>query len=120
MSDWEKFSETPIPETEDFCSHLNMEDITDADYAHVKRVFKQKEFENILREHHDLRVQINTLLLADVFEDFRNICLEIYGRNPEKFLSTPGLAWQASLKNVKVKLDLLTDVDMLLMGEKGI
>ena len=65
-------------------------------------------------------VQSNTLLLADVFENFRNMCLEIYELDPAKFLSAPGLAWQAALKKTKVKLDLLTDIDMLLMVEKGI
>ena len=65
-------------------------------------------------------VQSDTLLLADVFENFRNMCLEIYKLDPAKFLSAPGLAWQAALKKTKVKLDLLTDIDMLLMVEKGI
>ena len=62
----------------------------------------------------------NTLLLADVFQNFRNICLEIYDIYSAKFLSAPGLAWQVALKNSKVKLDLLTDIHMLLMVEKGI
>ena len=64
-------------------------------------------------------VQSDTLLLADVFEIFRNTCLKIYELDPAKFLSAPGLAWQAALKKTKVKLDLLTDTDMLLMVEKG-
>ena len=65
-------------------------------------------------------VQSNTLLLADVFENFRNKCLEIYELDPEKFLSAQGLAWLAALKKTKVKLDPLTCIDMLLMVEKGI
>ena len=63
-------------------------------------------------------VQRDTVLLADLFENFRNICLEIYELDPAKFLSAPGLAWQAALKKTKVKLDLLTDINMLLMVEK--
>ena len=63
-------------------------------------------------------VQSDTLLLADVFENFRNMCINLYELDPAKFLSAPGLAWQAALKKTKVKLDLLTDIDMLLM--KGI
>ena len=59
-------------------------------------------------------------MLADVFENFRNMCLQIYELGPAKFLSAPGLAWQAALKKTKVKLDLLTNIDMLLMVEKGI
>ena len=59
-------------------------------------------------------------MLADVFENFRNKCIEIYELDPAHFLSAPGLAWQACLKKTKVKLELLTDIDMLLMVEKGI
>ena len=67
-----------------------------------------------------MHVQCDTLLLADVFENFRDKCIEIYGLDPAHFLSAPGLAWQACLKKTKVKLELLTDIDMLLMVEKGI
>ena len=59
-------------------------------------------------------------MLADVFENFRSMCINIYEINPAKLLPAPGLAWQAALKKTKVKLDLLTDIDMLLMVEKGI
>ena len=62
--------------------------------------------------------QSNTLLLANVFENFRNMCYEIYGLDPAKFLSASGLAWQVPLKKTKVKLNLLTDIDMMLMVEK--
>ena len=65
-------------------------------------------------------VQSDTLLLADVFENFRNKCIEIYELEPTHFLSAPGLAWQACLKETRVKLELLTDIDMLLIVEKGI
>ena len=59
-------------------------------------------------------------MLADVFGNFRNMCLKIYELDPARFLAAPGLAWQTILKKAKVKLDLLTDIDMLLMVEKGI
>ena len=65
-------------------------------------------------------VQSDTLLLANVFENFRNKCIEIYELDPAHFLSAPGLAWQACLKKTGVRLKLLTDIDMLLMVEKGI
>ena len=58
-------------------------------------------------------------MLVDVFENFQK-CLEIYELDPAKFLSTPGLAWQVALKKTKVKLDLLTDIDRLIMVEKSI
>ena len=65
-------------------------------------------------------VQSDRLFLADVFENIRNMCLEICKFDTAKYLSVPGLAWQTALKNTKVKLDLLTDIDMLLMVEKDI
>ena len=65
-------------------------------------------------------LQSDILLLTDVFDNFPNMCLEIYKPDPEKFLSAPGLAWQVALKKTEVKLNLSTDIDMLLMVEKGI
>ena len=81
-----KLNETSLPEKEDFYSHLNMEDITDADYAHAKRVCKDFEIKH-LGEYHDLYVQSDTLLLADVFENFRNMCLDMYKLDPAKSFS---------------------------------
>ena len=119
MDDWGKFSEKSLPEKDDFYSHLNMEDIADADYAHEKAVSQDCEIKD-LGEYHDLYVQSDTLLLADVFENFRNMCINIYKLDPGKILSAPGLAWQAALKKTKVKLNLLTEIDMLLILEKVI
>ena len=119
MDVWEKFNKTSLPEKEDFYSHLNMEDITDVDYAHVKRVCKDFEIKS-LGEYYESYVQSDTLLLADVIENFRNMCFNIYKLDPAKFLSAPGLPWQAALEKSRVKLDLLNDIDMLLMLEKGI
>ena len=73
-------------------------------YAHSKRVCKDFGTTN-LGEYHDVFVQSNTLLLADVFQNFRNMCLEIYDIDPAKFLSSPELAWQAPLKKTKIKLE---------------
>ena len=71
-------------------------------------------------EHHDLYVQSDPLLLADVFENFRLKCIKIYKLDPAHFLSAPELAWQACFKKTSVKLELLTDINMLLMAEEGI
>ena len=98
MDDWVKLLETLLPKTKDFYSDLNMEDITDADYAQAKWVCKDFDLRN-LREYHDLYVEIDTLLLADVFEKFRNMCTNIYEIDPKKLLSAQGLVWQAALKN---------------------
>ena len=73
-----------------------------------------------LEDYHDLYFQSGTLLLADVFENFRNMCIKAYELDPNHFLSAPGLAWQACSKKTTIKLELLTDVDMLLMVETGI
>ena len=72
MNDWEKFNETSLPEKENFYSHLYMEDITDVDYVDAKRVCKNFEIKD-LRDFHELSAQSDTLLLADVFQNFRNV-----------------------------------------------
>ena len=95
IDDWEKFNETSLPEKEDFYSLLNMEDITDADNAHARIVCKDFEIVNF-GEYHDWPVQIDTLLLADVFKIFRNMCFKIQKLGPAKLLSAPRLAWQAT------------------------
>ena len=107
MDSWERFDETSLPNKEAFYSSLNMENITDVDYN------------KNLGDYHDLYVQSETLLLADVFKNFRNKYMEIYELDPAHFLSAPGLAWQACLKKSEVKLELLTENDTLLMVEKG-
>ena len=119
MDSWEKFDETSIPPKESYYSELNEEGISDTNYAHIQkvwRVFKIKD----MGENHDLYAQCDTLLLADVFENFRDKCIKIYGLDPAIFFSAPGLAWEACLKKQGVNLELLTDIDMLLMIEEGI
>ena len=119
MDNWERFDETLLHSKESFYSNLNMENIDDIDYRHGNNMFKRFKLKN-LGEYHDLYVQSDTLLLADVFENFRNTCLKVYELDPAHFLSLPGLAWQACLKKTNIKLELLTDYNMLLMAEEGI
>ena len=119
MHNWERFNETSLPNKESFYSNLNMENIEDIDYRHGNNVFKRFKLKN-LGEYHDSYVQSNTLLLADVFENFRKMCLKVYELDPAHFLSLPGLAWQACLKKTNIKSELLTDYDMLLKVEEGI
>ena len=118
MDSWERFDENTIPPKEAFYSKLNLENIIDKDYEHVKKVWEAFEINN-LGEYHDLYVQCDTFLLSHVFENFRNKGIEIYELDPAHFLSALGLAWQACLKKTKVELELLTDINMLLMVEKG-
>ena len=119
MDSWKRFKEESLPDKESFYSELNNEHITDEDYAHAQKVWDTFKIKN-LGEYHDLYVQSDTTLLADVFENFRDKCIEIYELDPAHFLSAPGLAWQACLKKTQVELELLTDNDMLLMFEEGI
>ena len=97
IDSWEKFDETTLPPKEAFYSILNLEDISNEGYAHAQKLWDVFEIKNC-GEYRDLYVQSDTLFLADVFENFRNKCLEIYERDAIYFVSAPGLAWQACLK----------------------
>ena len=88
---WERFDEKTIPPKEAFCSELNLENITDKDYEHVKKVWEAFEIKN-LGEYHDLYVQCDTFLLADVFENFKDMFFNEYGLDRAHFLSAPELA----------------------------
>ena len=101
MDSWERFNKILLPDKKFFYSELNLEDITDKDYAHAQKVFEEFKLKN-LSNYHDFYVRSDTLLLADVFENFTNKCIEIYELDPVHFLSGPGLAWQACLKKTEV------------------
>ena len=116
MDSLERFNETELLSQKSFYSKLNSEDISDEDAKKAWNEFKIKN----LGEYHDLYVQSDTLLLADVFESFRNVFVSIYELDPAHFLSAPGLAWRACLNKTGIKLELLTDIKMLLMIESGI
>ena len=119
MDTLERLKETKLPPKEAFYSKLNNEDISDEDCANAQkvwRVFKMELFE----DYHNLYNETDVLLLADVFESFRNICIKNYKLDPAHYYTAPGLAWDACLKMTGVKLELLSDIDMLLMVEKGI
>ena len=124
MDSWERFNEISLHDKEAFYSNLNMEDITDVDHRHAKRVFNEVAFKILnnknLGNYYDLYVQSDALLLADVFENVRNMSIEVYQLDLAHFSSAPGLAWQAFLKKTAVKIEMLTNPDMLLIVEKGI
>ena len=119
MDSWERFNETSLPRKKEFYSNLNMEDIDEIDYSYCNNVFKSFKLEN-LGDYHDLYVKSDTLLLADGFENFRDMCIKEYELDPAHFVLLPGLAWRACLKKTNIELELLTDYDMLLMVEKEI
>ena len=103
---WERFNETKLPNKKAFYSKLCLKDIIDEDYPHAQEVFGQLKLKN-LGEYHDLYVQSDTLLLADVFENFGNKCIEIYDLDPAQFLSAPELAWQACLKKDRSNIRII-------------
>ena len=119
MDDIEKLKDTKPPTQEVFYSKLTGHGINNYNYQHVLNVwktFKMKTF----KEYLELYNISDVLLLADVFENFRDICLKNYGLDPAHYYTAPGLAWDAMLKMTKINLELLSDVDKLLMVEKGI
>ena len=119
MDTEEKFNDTKLPPREVFYSKLSGKGITEKNYKHACNVwntFKMKTF----KDYHKLYNETDVLLLADVFENFRNLCLKIYGLDPVYYFTAPGLAWDACLKMTDINLELLSDPNMLLMFEKGI
>ena len=119
MNTEEKFNNTKLPPQEAFYSKLSGKGITEKNYKHACNVwntFKMKTF----KDYHKLYNETDVLLLADVFENFRNLCLKIYGLDPVYYYTAPGLAWDACLKMTNINLELLSDPNMLLMFEKGI
>ena len=119
MDSIEKLKDTKPPPKEAFYSKLTGKGINNYNYNHVLNVwktFKMKSF----KEYHEVYNISDVLLLADVFENFRDLCLKNYGLDPVYYYTAPGLAWDAMLKMTKINLELLSDVDKLLMIEKGI
>ena len=119
MDSWERFNEDILPPKNDFHSKLNKEDITDEDQKHAQKVWNTFNIKN-MDKYHDLYVQADASQLTDILDNFRKTCTGIYKLDPAHFLSAPGLAWMVCLKKAKVKLELLTDINMLLMFQEGI
>ena len=119
MDTEEKFNDTKLPPLKAFYSKLKGKGISNKNYEHAWNVwntFKMKTF----KDYHKLYNETDVLLLADVFENFRDLCLKIYGLDPVYYYTAPGLAWDACLKMTDINLELLSDPNMLLMFEKGI
>ena len=115
----EKFNEPNPPPQDVFYSKLSGKGITEKNYKHVWNVWNSFNMET-MKDYHKLYNETDVLLLADVFENFRDLCLKIYGLDPVYYYTAPGLAWDACLKMTNINLELLSDPNMLLMFEKGI
>ena len=119
MDDWDKFKETVLPPKEALHSKLAMAGVSEKDYEHARRVWSEFGINN-LGEYHDLYLCMDVILLANILEAFRKVCLDNYGLDPAHFYTAPELAWKACLKKTRIRLELLLDPDMLLMFERGI
>ena len=119
MDDIEKLKDPKPPPQKAFYSKLSGKGINNNNYEHVLRVWKTWNMKT-LKDYLELYNETDVLLLADVFENFRDLCLKNYGLDPVYYYTTPGLARDACLKMTNINLELLSDVDMLLMFEKGI
>ena len=119
MDNIEKLKDPTPPPQKAFYSKLTGKGINNYNYNHVLNVWKTWNMKTF-KEYLELYNISDVLLLADVFENFRDICLKNYGLDPVYYYTAPGLAWDAMLKMTKINLELLSDVDKLLMIEKGI
>ena len=115
----ERFEETTLPTREQFYNKLNEEGCSEEKYAHAQTIWKTFKC-TTMRDYHDLYLNTDVLLLADVFEEFRVMCLSSYQLDPVHYYSLPGLSWDAALKYSKVKLELIKDINMHQMIEQGI
>jgi hypothetical protein len=119
MSDGSKFDEEALPSREAFYSSLTGEGISQEDYAFAQKAFDIFRCKN-LGDYHDVYLTIDVLLLADVFENFREKCMSAFGLDPCWMYSLPGFTILAALKSTKVEIELLTDYDMVLFFERSI
>ena len=120
MDSWDNFEEKLLPSKDEFYNKLNMSGISEKDYSHACKVWNEFGLKN-MEDYHDLYLETDVILLANVFESFRKVCLDSYGLDPAHFYTAPGLAWKACLKKTGVNLELLKDpADMLLMFERAI
>ena len=119
MDSFDKFNETKLPVQQHFYSILNNEHISDEQYKHAQNVWDTFNLKT-MGDYHDLYLKSDILLLADVFENFRETCLQYYKLDPCHYFTSPGLSWDAMLKMTDIKLELMTDIDMFQFIEKGL
>ena len=113
IDSWDSFNKTQLPPIDAFYSNLNMSSISEDNYQHAQRVWEEFGIHN-LGDYHDLYLRTDVVLLANVYEAFRDTCLKHYKLDPVHFYTSPGLAWKACLEHTGIKLELLTNPDMCL------
>ncbi|KYN04792.1 hypothetical protein ALC62_04330 [Cyphomyrmex costatus] len=115
----ERLNDTHLPPRESFHSSLTGDTVSESDYAHAENVW-QRFSVRTLGEYSDLYLKTDVMLLADVFENFRDSCVASYGLDPAHYYTLPGFTWDAMLKHTRVKFELLTDIDMVMFVERDI
>lgn len=119
INSWLRYEETELPDSSKFYNKLTSQSISDEDYNHALKVWNAFNISN-LGEYTDLYLKCDVLLLCDVFEKFRTMSLQYYNLDPCYYVSSPSLSWDAMLLYTKINLDLISDIDMYQMLEKGI
>ena len=119
MDNFDRFNELELTPFEEFYSRLNDSNVDVKDYEHAQKVWKHFNIKN-MGEYHDLYLKTDVILLADIFGNFRDLCVKNYKLDPAWYYTSPGLSWDALLKKTEIKLDLLSDVNMILFIEGGI
>ena len=119
MDNFDRFNELELTPIEEFYSRLNDSNVDVKDYEHAQKVWKHFNIKN-MGEYHDLYLKTDVILLADIFGNFRDLCVKNYKLDPAWYYTSPGLCWDALLKKTEIALDLLSDVNMILFIEGGI
>lgn len=119
MDSWEKLGEQKLPAREQFYDDLNDRDISEEDYAFAQKVWNTFDIHS-LKEYTEIYLKTDVLLLADIFENFRDNCIKLYELDPAHYFTLPGYSWDCMLKYTGVRIELLTNIDQLMFVERGL
>jgi hypothetical protein len=112
IDSYERLTESKLPKKKDFNSKLNNSKCSDEDYERARNVWDKFKCYSML-DYHNLYLKVDVVLLADIWENFRNVCFEHYGLDCEYYYTAPSLSWDSMLKLTKINLELITDADIL-------